>query len=177
MKKSTIVLAFLLAILFCGCSTTAMKGTPFYTGEYAKREGPASDRVNLWPLAYYRDPALSILWPIGEFADNRFAIRPLFSMYRDGEDDPWREFNSLGGLFSIDTERHRQLFFPLFYHDGENDTFISLLYAQGPGWTALPPLLTWCDYGPPGTTRLFLFGGLAGFSLISLTAFIVLNSA
>jgi hypothetical protein len=120
--------------------------------------------VNLWPIAYYRTPALSVLWPIGEFADDRFAIRPLFSMYRDGEDDPWSEFNSLGGLFSIDTERHRQLFFPLFYHDGEDDTFISLLYAQGPGWTALPPLLTWCDYGPkPGYTRLFLFGGLAGF--------------
>ena len=58
-----------LAFLATGCATSAMKGTPFYSGEVVKREGPASDRVNLWPLAYWRDPALSILWPLGEFSD------------------------------------------------------------------------------------------------------------
>ena len=56
----------LLAVLATGCRTTAMKGTPFYTGEHATREGPVEDRVNLWPLANYRAPALSVLWPIGE---------------------------------------------------------------------------------------------------------------
>ena len=158
MKKSTIVLAFLLAILFCGCSTTAMKGTPFYTGEYAKREGPASDRVNLWPLAYYRDPALSILWPIGEFADDRFAIRPLFSMYRDGKDEPWYEYNSLFGLISVDTRHHRHMFLPLYYRDEEYDTFLSLLYAQGRDWYAIPPLLSWWDDNGNGTILLGLGG-------------------
>jgi hypothetical protein len=143
MKKSIVFLAATIAILFCGCKTTAMKGTPFYTGEHDKREGPASDRVNLWPLAYYRDPALSILWPIGEFADDRFAIRPLFSMYRDGKDEPWHEYNSLGGLISVDTKNHRHMFFPLYYRDSEEDTFLSLLYAQGENWYAIPPLLSW----------------------------------
>ena len=158
MKKSTIVLAFLLAILFCGCSTTAMKGTPFYTGEYAKREGPASDRVNLWPLAYYRDPALSILWPIGEFADDRFAIRPLFSMYRHGKDEPWYEYNSLFGLISVDTRHHRHMFLPLYYRDEEYDTFLSPLYAQGRDWYAIPPLLSWWDDNGNGTILLGLGG-------------------
>ena len=105
----------LLAVLATGCRTTAMKGTPFYTGEYKTREGPASDRVNLWPIAYYRNPALSVLWPIGEFSDDRFAIRPIFSMYRDGEGEPWHEFNWLGGLVSFDTESHRHMAFPAFW--------------------------------------------------------------
>ena len=42
-------LAMLLALL-SGCSTTSMKGTPLYTGEYSDNEGPAADRVNLWPV-------------------------------------------------------------------------------------------------------------------------------
>ena len=105
----------LLAVLATGCRTTAMKGTPFYTGESKEREGPVEDRVNLWPLAYYRAPALSVLWPIGEFSDDRFAIRPLFSMYRDGKDAPWREYNWLGGLVSIDNKTHRHMAFPFFW--------------------------------------------------------------
>ena len=84
--------AFLLlvaALLAGGCSTTAMKGTPFYDGDHDVREGPVEDRVNLWPIAYYRAPALSVLWPLGEFSDDRTAFRPFFSMYREGEDAPY----------------------------------------------------------------------------------------
>ena len=58
--------AALLCLFGSGCATRAMKGTPFFTGEYEGRLGPPEDRVNLWPLLYYRDPALSFLWPIGE---------------------------------------------------------------------------------------------------------------
>ena len=92
-----------------------MKGTPFYTGESARREGPASDRVNLWPIAYYRNPALSVLWPIGEFSDDRFAIRPIFSMYREDEKSPWHEYNWLGGLVSFDSRNQRRMVFPAFW--------------------------------------------------------------
>ena len=139
-----------------------MKGTPFYSGEYDKREGPASDRVNLWPLAYYRAPALSVLWPLGEFSDDRFAIRPLFSMYRDDKNAPWHEYNSLFGLFSVNTQYHSQMFFPLYYYRDRpegDDIFLSLLYAQGPDWTALPPLLScWDDDGRSGRLLLGLGG-------------------
>lgn len=92
-----------------------MKGTPFYTGESARREGPVEDRVNLWPIAYYRAPALSVLWPIGEFSDDRFAIRPLFSMYRKDENSPWHEYNGLGGLVSFDSRNQRRMVFPAFW--------------------------------------------------------------
>ena len=113
MKRLPLLL--LLAVLATGCRTTAMKGTPFFAGENARREGPVEDRVNLWPIAYYRAPALSILWPIGEFSDDRFAIRPLFSMYRDGKGEPWHEYNWLGGLVSVDTETDARVAFPVFW--------------------------------------------------------------
>ena len=88
-------LLLLLAVLCCGCATRGMKGTPFYTGEYKTREGPASDRVNLWPIAYYRVPSLSVLWPLGEFADDRTVVRPFVSMYRENENAPCDEINVL----------------------------------------------------------------------------------
>ena len=119
----------LLAVLATGCRTTAMKGTPFYTGEHATREGPVEDRVNLWPLAYYRAPALSVLWPLGEFSDDRFAIRPLFSMYRDGKGEPWHEYNWLGGLVSVNTETDARVAFPVFW--GRNYFNVFPLYWSG----------------------------------------------
>ncbi len=128
-----------------------MKGTPFYTGEYKTREGPASDRVNLWPLAYYRAPALSVLWPIGEFSDDRFAIRPIFSMYRDGDGEPWHEFNWLGGLVSFDTESHRHMAFPAFW--GPDYFNVFPLYwsgsdpRSGDNHNALFPLWIWSRDG------------------------------
>jgi len=47
----------LLLLFFAGCATNAMKGTPFYTGEWEERTGPVEDRVALWPLVYYRASA------------------------------------------------------------------------------------------------------------------------
>ena len=127
MKRLSLLL--LLAVLASGCRTTAMKGTPFYTGEHGTREGPVEDRVNLWPLAYYRAPALSVLWPIGDFSDDRFAVRPLFSMYRDGKDAPWHEYNWLGGLVSVDTETHDRVAFPVFW--GRNYFNVFPLFWSG----------------------------------------------
>ena len=108
--------AAVLAAAFCaGCGTTAMKGTPFWSGEYAEREGAASDRVNLWPVAYWRDPALSVLWPLGEFAPDRRAVRPFFSEYRDGDSGPWTQFNWLGGLVCFDRATDENVVFPFYW--------------------------------------------------------------
>ena len=94
MNRTLLLLPLLaLAALSSGCRTTAMKGTPFFSGEYKGRVGPAENRVNLWPLVYWRDPALSVLWPVGEYADDRLAVRPLFSRYRDKPDGPYTETN------------------------------------------------------------------------------------
>jgi len=57
-------LAAVTVALLSGCSTLGMKATPFYSGEYKE---PAEKRVNLWPAFYYREPVVSVLWPVTQF--------------------------------------------------------------------------------------------------------------
>lgn len=126
-----------------GCTSAEMKGTPFYRGEYGKRRGPAEQRVNAWPLVYYRNPALSVLWPVLEFTDDHTAIRPFFSVY--GLDRTNREYNVLWPIAQFDREtgdnhifpvfwgsEHR-VAFPLYWHYGEP-------FGADGGWDSLFPL-------------------------------------
>lgn len=107
-----------------GCASPQMKGTPFYTGEHSIRQGPAADRVNLWPLLYYRKPALSVLWPIVELTDEHFAVRPIMSVY--GLDREDKVYNVLWPLASFDTQTHRHRVFPVFW--GEDYCTVFPLY-------------------------------------------------
>ena len=128
------VMGFLvLAVsLQSGCKSTAMKGTPFYTGEYEKRVGPAEDRVNVWPLLYYRNPALSVLWPIGERTDDHFAIRPLMSVY--GLDSSNHVYNYLWPLAQFDRQTGNNRVFPVFWGDDYRAVF-PLYWHSGELWT------------------------------------------
>ena len=162
-----------------------MKGTPFYEGDHDERQGPPEDRVNLWPLAYYRAPALSVLWPLGEFADDRTAFRPLFSMYRKDEDSPYDEINVLWPLAQFDRASGDNRVFPVFwgdtssggsYHavfplyyygeasgDEARDTLVTPLWAQGADWTAVPPLLSWRTEERDGGATTHALLGLGGW--------------
>jgi hypothetical protein len=93
-----------------------MKGTPFYTGEYETREGPVEDRVNLWPLLYYRNPALSILWPLGEVTDTHLAVRPIYSMY--GRDKDKAVHNVLWPIAKFNNQTGNHRIFPVFWGKG-----------------------------------------------------------
>lgn len=108
---------FFVALLLggSGCASPAMKGTPFYSDLSPGREGPAQDRVNLWPLLYYRDPVLSILWPLLEYSDESFAIRPIFSV--DGLGQPKKEYSVLWPLGSFNQKTGANYFFPFFWGD------------------------------------------------------------
>jgi hypothetical protein len=66
-----------LVFTAAGCATQRMKGMPLFTGEFTKAQGPVEDRVNLPPLAYFRKPALSVLWTFIEMADRHWAVFPL----------------------------------------------------------------------------------------------------
>ncbi len=140
------LLALLLAAT--GCSTTAMKGTPFFTGEYGGREGAVENRVNLWPLLYYREPALSALWPLGEFSDDRLALRPIFSI--KNRDQPHPTYNLLWPLGSFNTESHNYRLFPFFWGDDYQVAFPLYWHFTEPekgessGVNALFPL--WLHY-------------------------------
>ena len=155
--------AFIALVMLSGCATTAMKGTPFYTGDYQKRSGPVEDRVNLWPLAYYRDPALSVLWPVFEHVEQEhFAVRPLFSVYNLDKPEA-REWNVLWPFFQIDRGAGdgrlapllwwgKDYFdvFPLYWHTNEKDRRREALF----------PL--WWYYRDHHETYLNVFGGLGG---------------
>lgn len=96
-----------------GCATKEMKGTPFFTGEYSVRQGPAEDRVNLWPVMYYRKPALSVLWPLIELTEDHFAFRPVTSVY--GLDEDKKVFNVLWPLSQFDGKSGENRIFPFFW--------------------------------------------------------------
>jgi hypothetical protein len=114
--KALVGLACLALLLLAGgCTTAEMKGTPFYSGEYGKRNGPAEQRVNGWPLVYYRDPALSVLWPVFESTDDHTAVRPIFSVY--GLDRTNREYNVLWPLAQFDRQERENRIFPFFWGD------------------------------------------------------------
>lgn len=104
--------AFIFSLL-TNCSSVYMKGTPLYEGEYSKPQSPPEERINLWPLFYYHEPAMSILWPLGEITDDHFAIRPVFSVYK--LDKKEHEYDIFWPLveFDFDTNDHR--IFPFFW--------------------------------------------------------------
>ena len=102
-----------------------MKGTPLYTG---KAKGSPEDRVNVWPLAYYHKPSLSILWPMMDFTDDHWAVRPLVSAYKlDKERHQWNVLTPLA-QFDFDDYKHRVV--PFFWGD---DYFVAF------------PLVWWFD--------------------------------
>ena len=145
-------LAFIFPLIACfafGCRTAAMKGTPFHSGEYENRLGPSEKRVNLWPLYYWRNPAMSFLWPVGEYADDRIAVRPLFSRYRENANCPYTETNLLWPLAHFDSAKEDYRVFPYFWGDLDNGGSYHVLFPllwdfrhpdSGSGCNALFPL-------------------------------------
>jgi hypothetical protein len=125
-RTATLSLALALAT---GCASKYMKGTPLYTGEYSRVQGPAEDRVNLWPLLYWHDPALSVLWPIGEYTDDHFALRPLCSVYKLDRDE--HEYSVLWPLSEFDYDDDTFWILPFVWsRDGGSRTFTALPFLH-----------------------------------------------
>ncbi len=104
-----------LTVASGGCATQALKGTPFYTGEWEQRSGPVEDRVALWPIVYYRAPALSVLWPVFEKTPDHLAVRPLYKV--TGLESERKVHNVLWPLGRFDTRSRDYRFFPFFWGD------------------------------------------------------------
>lgn len=153
MAALSVAAGFLLG----GCSSCEMKGSPFYTGEYAVNvPGAETRRVNLWPAAYYREPALSVLWPVFEHTEEHIAIRPLFSAY--GDTKSYWEYNALWPFCQADTKGRDYRIFPIYWGEGKRAGDISqdyqvvfpLLWHYEDETSALFPLWIstrggWCD--------------------------------
>ena len=141
MKNAMIALAI---ALLAGCATKEMKSTPFYEGSDVVYAGRPEDRVNVWPIAYWREPAGSVLWPITSFSDDHFALRPIYSQYKqDGKDGSFDEFNFLWPLCQADTKNDDYFVFPFFWgKDSNQHPYQALfpIYWNGHGYNSLFPL-------------------------------------
>ncbi|MCL1909741.1 MAG: hypothetical protein FWG05_02265 [Kiritimatiellaeota bacterium] len=137
-------------LLVSGCQTAAMKSTPFFTGERNTPKGKPEDRVNVFPLAYYNEPDLSFLWPLGQYTDTKLAFFPLFSLFRDAPEKPYSELNILWPLSQLhlnknDQRRYGSYAFPFFWGD---DYFVAFpLY-----WNLGKPF---ASENPRGANSLF----------------------
>ncbi len=140
-RVSVVVLA---CGLLSGCATKEMKSTPFYEGNAVEYVGEASDRVNLWPLAYWRNPVGSVAWPITSFSNDHFALRPVYSQYKqNGKSGAWDEFNVAWPLVQADTKHDDYRAFPFFWgRDWKYRSYQAVfpLYWNGANYNTLFPL-------------------------------------
>ena len=162
-RWAAVAAAAVVAAGLAGCTTAQRKTTPFYSqassspkpekaGTAAKSEAErAVDRVNLWPVAYWRKPVGSVLWPLLTFSEDHWALWPLYSQYRqDGADGKWDEFNVLWPWAQFDANARNYRIFPVFWgHDETKGTpYFGLvpLWWKSAEWT-LTPLAGWNKNG------------------------------
>lgn len=153
--------------LMVGCATKEMKSTPFYEGDEVTYTGQPEDRVNLWPVAYWREPVGSVLWPLTSFSDDHFALRPIYSQYKqDGKDGAFDEYSLLWPLCQADTKHKDYRVFPFFwgkdYADRDYQTLFPI-YWNGHNYNSLFPLWIYRGTKDDFDSLAVLFG-LAGAS-------------
>ena len=89
-------------MLLGGCKMKEFSSSPFYEGNEVKFTGAVEDRVNLWPLAYWREPVGSIVWPLISWGDDHLALRPVYSQYKQDGSGEYDEFNFLWPISQFD---------------------------------------------------------------------------
>ena len=92
---------------------------------------PASDRINLWPLAYHNGSEISVLWPLFDVDQRGFALRPL--MAKDGSG-----YSILFPLASFDTDAGEGWIGPFYQFETVKGLFplanFGALSWVGPVW-------------------------------------------
>ena len=117
---------FVALALAAGCQMKEFSSTPLYSGSEVKFTGAVEDRINLWPLAYWREPVGSVAWPLVSWGDDHLALRPVWSRYRQYGSATYDEFNLFRPIGQFDTKHHDYRLFPLFWGSdskGENPYF------------------------------------------------------
>ena len=125
MKK--ILIAAVGLSLLSGCSMKEFSSTPFYEGNTVKYTGAVEDRVNLWPVAYWREPVGSVAWPLVSFGNDHFALRPIYSQYKKSGMGEYDEYNVLWPIAQFDTDDKDYRIFPFFWgRDYSNHPYFCL---------------------------------------------------
>ena len=123
MKKTLIVP---MLSLLAGCAMKEFSSTPFYSGSEVKFTGAVEDRVNLWPLGYWREPVGSVAWPLVSWGKDHLAFRPVWSQYKQRGGADYDEFNLLWPIGQFDTRHKDYRIFPCFWgsdRDGKDPYF------------------------------------------------------
>ena len=119
MKK--IITAVFGIMLLGGCKMKEFSSSPFYEGNEVKFTGAVEDRVNLWPVAYYREPVGSLAWPLISWGDDHLALRPFYSQYKQSGSGDYDEFNFFWPISQFDTKHRDYRVFPLFWGESYSD--------------------------------------------------------
>lgn len=106
-------LVFLPALFLAGCATPELRKTPYYHTEPDPSPEAARDRIPGWPLLYYRQPTLEVLWPLFEKSDEFIALRPLGAI--SGLDQPEQTYSLLWPIGQFDRAEKKNRFFPMFW--------------------------------------------------------------
>ena len=122
--------------------------SPLYTGNEVKFTGAVEDRVNLWPLAYWREPVGSVAWPLVSWGDDHFALRPVYSRYG-------REHNFLWPIGQYDSATGDGRAFPVFW--GKDRFNVFPLVWNNNKFHSLFPLFFWEELN--GDVSLDVFPG------------------
>jgi len=132
-RKTTGLLVLACSIAFAvGCAAPSMEATPFFGGDYKVAEGKPQDRINLWPLVYYRKPALSVLWPIGEYIPGeRLLVWPLLEIAK--LDREHRRYRVLSPLSELDVDAGTYWVFPVHWRPDEKRFVLFPLLWHLPG--------------------------------------------
>ena len=160
--KMEILAAAAASSVLCGCMTEQMKSTPFYEGHDVKYTGRPEDRVNLWPLAYWREPVGSVLWPVFSFSDDHFAFRPLYSRYGSEHNFLWPigQYDSARGegrFFPVCWGKNYFDIFPLVWNHRDFHSLFPLFFYEEEDYMTLFPVVWW-DIDEKGFTLFPVFG-------------------
>lgn len=157
-----ILMIAVAAAMIGGCMTAQMKSTPFYEGHDVTYTGKAEDRVNLWPLAYWREPVGSVAWPLVSWGDDHFALRPVYSRYGKERNFLWPigQHDSATGdgrVFPVFWGKDRFNVFPLVWNNNKFHSLFPLFFWEEKDYMTLFPF-AWWDIDGESFTLFPLYG-------------------
>ena len=118
--------------------------------------------MNLWPLAYWREPVGSVAWPLVSWGDDHFALRPVYSRYGKERNFLWPigQHDSATGdgrAFPVFWGKDRFNIFPLVWNDNNFHSLFPFFFWRENDYMTLFPL-AWWDIDGESFTLFPLYG-------------------
>jgi len=148
MKTKIMFLGIVLMIANLCSADSLWKASPFDAERDNLTREEAVNRINFWPFFYHYKPYTSALWPMFDKRDDGYALRPFFSVYRNGD-----ELNILWPLSSFDFEKknyhvgnvfwgtNEVVVFPFYFYEKDDFWLVPFVAGIGTNWySVMPPM-------------------------------------